>query len=79
MLCPKYVWIYGHGSAWWQEKDNKKYELHSEAVLPTVEDLRDYSRVLNRSADPILKKYFYALKYRRLPSLLDVILGSLGF
>jgi hypothetical protein len=48
-LCPDYIWIYGHGSSWWQAERNS---LPSDAwspdaqVLPTTPDVDDYYRVL---------------------------------
>lgn len=79
MACPKYVWIYGHGSAWWQEKDSNKYRLHPEAKLPTVRNIKKYYQVVRKSEEPSLKKYYYTVKHGRLPSLLEVIIGNLGF
>jgi hypothetical protein len=77
MLCPRYVWIYAHGSAWWQEKDNAKYTLHQEARLPTVRNIADYYAVVKKSRDIGLKDYYYALKYKSWPSLLEIILKKL--
>ncbi len=73
MVCPRYVWIYAHGSSWWQEKDLKKYAMHPESALPTVKNIREYYAVVKESSDPLLKRYFYAVKYNKYPSILDII------
>jgi len=79
MLCPRYVWIYGHGSSWWQENDAEKYGLHEESSIPTVKNIEKYYAITRKSKEPALKKYFYAVKHGRVPSVLEVILGNLGF
>ncbi|MBU0581091.1 MAG: hypothetical protein KKA19_07925 [Candidatus Margulisbacteria bacterium] len=79
MTCPKYVWIYAHGSAWWQEKNIEKYRLHKEAALPTVKNIQKYYAVVRKSKEASLKKYYYAVKYGRVSSILEIILGNLGF
>jgi len=51
-LCKKYVWIYGHGAAWWKLDDENKYRIRGFAYW------RPYYQVLK--CDPMIDKYYKA-------------------
>jgi hypothetical protein len=55
-LCPKYVWIYSHGAAWWQltqaqvEKYSQGYYIFNpqDQMLPTDPKVTEYYAVLSQ-------------------------------
>jgi hypothetical protein len=60
-LCPKYIWIYGHGSSWWQV-DPKKYPgLHENQSLATISNIDAYFAVVSRSKGNDLRDYYKSI------------------
>lgn len=51
-LCKRYVWIYGHGAAWWKLDDENKYRTRGFTYW------RPYYQILD--CDPLIDKYYKA-------------------
>jgi len=70
MACDRYVWIYCHGSTFWEldEEEIQRYGGSKSDALPVVDNLEEYIEVLRRGqvlADPGMLDLVSRIRSRR--------------